>query len=116
MRLLSVRTLGDAPTFLGEVAAPTGIPTTDVSSVTGNFINGILGTVGILFFLLMVYGGYLWLTSRGAEEQVTKAKNIIMTAVIGMVVVVAAYAVTTFITGSAVRSITGGGDASELRN
>ena len=47
--------------------------------------------------LLIIYGGILWMTAMGKENQVEKAKNIIIQAVIGLVIVLAAYAITSFI-------------------
>ena len=45
----------------------------------------------------MVYGGYLWMTARGNEEEVTKAKNLIKAAIIGLIIVLAAYAISIFV-------------------
>jgi len=42
----------------------------------------------------MIYAGYLWMLARGNEQEVEKAKNIIIYAVIGLVVVLSAYAIT----------------------
>ncbi|MFA5937371.1 MAG: hypothetical protein WC822_05875 [Candidatus Paceibacterota bacterium] len=108
--LLAAKKVGDAGTFLGEAVAPTGIPSGDVRFVAGSVISIILGTVGTIFFILMVYAGYLWMTARGNDEQVGKAKKIITAAMIGIVVVVGAYAITNFITTSLIR-----GDASQLK-
>ena len=51
--------------------------------------------VGVIFFALMVYAGFLWMTARGDSKQVTKAKDILTTSVIGAVIVVSAYVITT---------------------
>lgn len=60
----------------------------------GKIIGAILAFVGVLFLVLMIFGGYAWMTARGNEEQTTKAKSIIRNALIGIVVVLAAYAIT----------------------
>ena len=46
----------------------------------------------------MVYAGYLWMTARENEEQATKAKTIIRTTLIGLVITLSAYAITYLIT------------------
>jgi len=50
--------------------------------------------LGVVFLGMMIYAGYLWMLARGNEQEVEKAKNIIIYAVIGLVVVLAAYAIT----------------------
>ncbi|HLD31367.1 MAG TPA: hypothetical protein VJB37_00520 [Patescibacteria group bacterium] len=67
-------------------------------SVTIGYIIAIaLSFVGAIFLLLMVYAGYLWMTARGEEDQVKKAQKIITGSVIGVILTVGAYSVTTFI-------------------
>lgn len=60
-----------------------------------NIINPALGFLGVIFLLLMLYAGFLWMTSGGNSDQVDKAKRILTSAVIGTVIVLAAYAITT---------------------
>jgi len=50
--------------------------------------------------MLVIYGGFLWMTARGNEQQVTKAKDLIISAVIGLVIVLAAYAITAYVGGA----------------
>lgn len=71
---------------------------TDISVVVGNIIKTVLSLVGIIFLVLMVYAGYLWMTARGEDEQVSKAKEIIKSSIAGLFVVVSSYAITVFIT------------------
>lgn len=60
-------------------------------------ITTILTFVGVIFLVLAIYGGYTWMIARGNEQEVEKAKQIIQNAVIGLVVVLAAYAISWFI-------------------
>ncbi|MCG2701065.1 pilin [Candidatus Parcubacteria bacterium] len=76
---------------------PTGMDTTPLPERIGDIIGAILAFVGVIFLILMIYGGYTWMMARGNEEQTTKAKSIIRNALIGIVVVLAAYAITAFI-------------------
>lgn len=78
-----------------------GLPT-----LVGQIINIFLSIMGVLFVILMVYGGYTWMTSYGAEAKVTKAKNLIVDAVIGLIIVMAAYAISSFIVGRLVQTTT----------
>ena len=74
-----------------------GVNEYTLSETIGRVIKVALGFVGTLFFVLMVYAGYLWITAQGNSEQVDKAKEILKTAVIGIIIVVAAYSITAFI-------------------
>lgn len=60
----------------------------------GLVVNGLLGFLGILFFVLILYGGFLWMTAGGNEEQVTKARKLVTNSVIGLLIVLLAYAIT----------------------
>lgn len=68
-----------------------------VSDIVGTVITTVLSLLGVIFLVLTVYGGYLWMTDAGNSEQVEKAKKIITAAVIGLIIVVAAYAITAFV-------------------
>lgn len=71
--------------------------TDDLGTYAGKIIGAVLAFVGILFFILMIYAGILWMTARGNEEQVSKAKDLIMAAIIGLIIVMSAYAITAFV-------------------
>ncbi len=71
---------------------------TDLTVVVGNVIKTVLSLVGIIFLVLTVYAGYLWMTARGEDEQVSKAKEIIKSSIMGLFIVVSSYAITVFIT------------------
>lgn len=53
--------------------------------------------VGTIFFVLFIYGGFMWLTARGAPERVNTAKQILEAAIIGIILVVASYAIATYV-------------------
>ena len=60
-------------------------------------IQVVLGLLGTIFVILMIYAGILWMTAGGNDTQVKKAQNIIQRAAIGLFIVVLAYAITYFI-------------------
>lgn len=65
-----------------------------LSRTIGRYIRGGLGLMGTIFFVLTIYAGYLWMTAQGNSEQVEKAQGILKTAVIGMIIVFAAFGIT----------------------
>lgn len=60
-------------------------------------INTLLTFVGSIFLLIVIYAGYLWMTARGNEEQVSKAKKITREVVIGLLLIVLARIITEYI-------------------
>lgn len=66
----------------------------------GQIVQIVLSFLGVIFLILMIYGGYTWMTARGNEQEVEKAKSLIKNAVIGLIIVLAAYAVTKFVYSS----------------
>lgn len=85
--------------------AVSGTPLADQSTTTvpqalGLLINAALGITGSVFMFLTVYGGFIMMTSAGDSEKTKKGRQIIIWAVIGVVVVLAAYALTQLIFGA----------------
>lgn len=81
-----------------------------IDQMIGDVINLSLSFLGVIFLILMIYGGYLWMTARGNEQQVEKSKNLITAAIIGLIIVLAAYAISaTVISIVAQKTLTGGG-------
>lgn len=89
-----LQTVGDAG--YGTSGGPQTLTTT-----IGTIISTVLGLLGIIFLILAVYAGFLWMTSQGSEEKTKKAKQILSTAVIGLVITLAAYAIADFVVGEA---------------
>jgi len=63
----------------------------------GRIINSALGIVGSLALLMFIYGGFIWLTSAGSADKVTKGKNVLIWATIGLIVIFMSYAATKFV-------------------
>lgn len=89
---------------LGATIKATGgsLPTSikgasSLPELAGLIVNVVLSLVGILFFILMLYAGITWMKSFGNSEDVNKAKDMITQAIIGLVIVMAAYAISNFV-------------------
>lgn len=96
--VFAVGNLKDASKNLTPAASGAGYQEGNLGNITGQIINTALQLVGIIFLGLMVYAGYLWMTAQGAEDQVEKAKKIITSAIIGLILTMSAYAITALIT------------------
>ena len=68
--------------------------TATVETMSGKIITSILSLLGIIFILFTIYGGFLYMTASGNEEKTKKALSIIKQALIGLIIILAAYAIT----------------------
>lgn len=77
------------------LAGSLNLPTGDdpVTEVVIPIIKWILGLLGLIAVIMIIYGGYLWLMAGGNEDQVTNAKKTIRAAVIGIAIVLLAYSI-----------------------
>jgi len=87
---------------LNQVAGNVGFSTNasgggDIAIIVGRIIKVILGLVGIVFMILTIYGGWLYMTAAGNEQRVEQAKSLLRDSVIGLIIIIAAYAITTFV-------------------
>lgn len=87
-------TAGKVTAFVSQVAQPDD---NFLTTRVGQIISVALSFVGVLFFILMIYAGILWMTASGNEQQISKAKGLLINAIIGIIVVFSAYALTAFL-------------------
>ncbi len=102
------RAIDPSQTGLTETAGTAGYGT-ETPSLTlfiANSIQYVLGIIGLAFLVLLVYGGILWMTATGSTEQVKKAKGILTNSIIGLVIVIAAYAIAIWVTQALVGAVT----------
>lgn len=78
--------------FSGQQGANLGAPK-DPRLIVANVINMLLGLLGTLVVAYMVYGGYLIMLSQGNEDQVSKGKETIKNAAIGLAIILSAYSI-----------------------
>jgi len=71
--------------------------TADFQAIVGAVITMVLGLLGVVFLVLAIYAGYSWMTAGGNEEIVEKARKTIINSVIGIIIVLAAYALSRLI-------------------
>lgn len=74
----------------------TGDADTQVFNIIGRIINIVLGLLGIVFFIYVVWAGFIWMTATGDATKVTKATQMLIQGTIGLVIILAAYAISNF--------------------
>jgi len=79
-------------------AAGTGLSNApDIRVIIAKIIRIIIGFLGIMAVGLVIYAGWLWMTSEGSEEKVEQAKKLLQNAVIGLIIILSSFAIATFV-------------------
>lgn len=84
---------------LAQLGAQSGLPQTSLPIIIARIIRAVLGFIGVLLVVLILYGGFVWMTSGGNPDKISKAKKILTNAVIGFIIVMSSFAITQFILG-----------------
>lgn len=82
---------------LEAVGTTAGLSDTPLPIIIGRLIRIGLSVLGIILLLIMLYGGFTWMTAGGDDEKVAKAKKIIVNGVIGLIIISTSYAITSFV-------------------
>ncbi|MFA4937019.1 MAG: Ig-like domain-containing protein [Patescibacteria group bacterium] len=82
---------------LDEFGASTNLGNQPLIETVANIINIVLGLLGVIAIAIILYGGFLWLTSRGNEQQIDKAKKVLSGGLIGLIIIMASFAIASFI-------------------
>lgn len=78
---------------------------TTLATTLGIIISIALSILGVIFIFIVIMSGYQWMTAQGNEQSVTKAKDSMTRAVIGLIVVISSYAIWTFIKNAFITKI-----------
>lgn len=79
--------------------ADNGLSNTDPRTTVARLINVAMLFLGIIAVVIVVLGGFKWMTAAGNEEKVGEAKKLIGAGVIGLVIVLSAWGIANFILG-----------------
>lgn len=63
----------------------------------GTMINGVLGLAGVILLVMVIYGGFLWMTAGGKAEQLEKSKSVLINSIIGLVIILSSFAISQFV-------------------
>ena len=95
---LEITGLSDVLTNTENTASDSGLETdVSVPTMVGNVIRIILGISGTAALIIVVIGGVKWMTSGGNETKITSARKLMVSGAIGIVIIAAAYAITSFV-------------------
>lgn len=84
--------------LVNKVASDNGPYSSDTDSDTifntvSIIVNIVFGLLSVVFLILTIYSGMRWMTAQGNEEEVTKAKNTLTQAIIGLVIIFSSWGI-----------------------
>ena len=83
----------------------------DIRQTIGNIINVALSLLGVVAVVIILSGGFKWMTAGGSEEKVAEARRLIFQGIIGLAIILSAWAISLFVI-NALSSATGSGSGS----
>ena len=84
----------------------TGLGNNNPKMIASNIINIVLGFLGILSLILIMFGGFKWMTAGGDDTKIDEAKKVITSGIIGLAIIIVSYAIAYFVLIS-IRNATG---------
>jgi len=88
-------------------ADATGLGSRDVRETAASIIRVALGLLGIVAVVIILIGGFKWMTAGGSEDGVSEAKKWIFSGIIGLAIILSAYALATWVIDQLVSATTG---------
>ncbi|PJA45624.1 hypothetical protein CO174_02140 [Candidatus Uhrbacteria bacterium CG_4_9_14_3_um_filter_50_9] len=115
---VSAQALGADDLFGGtlsgdDFAGEAGLSSGDLTTTIGGIIRVALGFLGVIAVVIILLGGFKWMTAGGNDEKVKDAKKLIFSGIIGLVIVLSAYAIASFVIDSIITATGGGSTATE---
>jgi hypothetical protein len=89
-------------------AGASGLGTASLMTTITSIVRIALGFLGIIAVVIILLGGFKWMTSGGNDTKVGDAKKLIFAGIIGLVIVLSAYAIATFVINSIVNTVQSG--------
>lgn len=74
-----------------------GLGNQDLRATVASIINVALSLLGIVALVIILYGGFKWMTAGGNEDSVGEARKIIIAGVVGLAVILSSYAIANFV-------------------
>ncbi len=96
-------------TGIDVVGEATQLGKKDLRETAGSIINVALGFLGVVAVVVVLIGGFQYMTAGGSEEKVGKARKWIISGIIGLAIILSAYAITSFVVTNLISATTDGG-------
>ena len=98
----------DAEDIIGsDFGDATGLGQADLKETIGSLIRVALGFLGVVAVVIILLGGFKWMVAGGNDEKVAEAKRLIIAGIIGLAIILSAFAITQFVISSIVTATNG---------
>ncbi len=91
---------------IGNTVFGSETPKNTIPEIIARIIKYLLTFLGVIFIALIIYGGFIYMTAAGASDKIESAKGIIISASIGLAIILASYSFTYFILENLIKATT----------
>lgn len=91
--------------FGQSYAEDTSLGNSDPRDIMTNLLNLAMTFLAIIAVIVILIGGFKWMTAAGSEDKVSEAKKIVVGGVIGLVIILAAWAIASFVLNTVAEQI-----------
>ncbi|KKR19821.1 MAG: hypothetical protein UT48_C0029G0007 [Parcubacteria group bacterium GW2011_GWE2_39_37] len=93
-----------SPDLKAQTGSSLGLGNKDPRAIAATVINTMMGFLGIIAVVLILIGGFKWMTAAGNEEKISEAKKLLAAAAIGLVIILASWGIANFVLTSIMNS------------
>lgn len=80
-----------------DIAGALGQSDTDIRVTVSRVIRAFMGLLGLVAVVIILLGGFKWMTAAGSEDKVAEAKKLIISGIIGLIIILSAYGIAEFV-------------------
>lgn len=95
----------DALAGLTETSNSANLQEGDLPTTIGAGIGVLLSILGVVFLVIVIYGGLLWMTAGGEEAKVKKGKTMLIEGVVGLLICLSAYSFSIYVVGKITQAV-----------
>lgn len=95
-----------------EFASTAGLGEADLVDTIASIIRIALGFLGVIAVVIILLGGFKWMTAGGNDDKVGEAKKLIFSGIIGLVIIISAFAIASFVINSIINATAGSSSSS----
>lgn len=92
---------------INQVDQSIALPSADIRVIVARIIRVVLSLLGVVALLLVLWGGFQWMSANGEEEKILDAKRNLINSAIGLAIILSAWAITTFVLNAILQATTG---------